>query len=310
MAERDIRIESFLRKNGWDDAHKTPIAGDMSSRQYFRLQRGSQTAILMLSDQPIDSFVVMTDWLAGLDLSSPRILASELEGELLILEDFGCTSIKQLLDAKPIWHEDVAEHIYTVLLTIRASENLDLSCPDARELVSWTNITDSYVEDGREGSLQLLRGRLERVLAEVLNHEPTVSLRDFHSENMMWLPHRNDHKRIGLLDYQDAFLTHPVYDLVSWLTDARTHIPDTTRVQSIRRYAERSGDNLMNLERAFAAFSVQRNLRIIGVFFRAKKKPSAMINTYNYLLEALAHPDFRDLRSDVIAALPTLQLTR
>lgn len=310
MAERDAQVESFLKKNGWYEAHETPIAGDMSSRQYFRLHRDSQTAILMLSDQPIASFVAMSDWLGSLNLSAPGIVASDREGAFLILEDFGNTSVKQLLEAEPAWHDEITEHVLTILLTIRASGSPDLSCPSARELVSWTHVTDDYVERGNEGSLQLLRIRLERVLAEVLNQKPVVSLRDFHSENMMWLPHRNDHRRIGLLDYQDAFLTHPVYDLVSWLTDARTQIPREMRVQNMQRYAERSGDNLMSIERAFAAFSVQRNLRIIGVFLRAKKTPGEMINTYNYLFEALMHPDFTDLRSDVIAALPTLELTR
>ena len=46
-------------------------------------------------------------------------------------------------------------------------------------------------------------------------------LRDYHAENLLWLPRRHGHARVGMLDYQDMLLGHPAYDLVSLLEDAR-----------------------------------------------------------------------------------------
>jgi N-acetylmuramate 1-kinase len=46
-------------------------------------------------------------------------------------------------------------------------------------------------------------------------------LRDYHAENLVWLPERSGLARVGLLDYQDMRRGHPAYDLVSLLEDAR-----------------------------------------------------------------------------------------
>ena len=44
---------------------------------------------------------------------------------------------------------------------------------------------------------------------------------DYHADNLLWLPEREGHARIGLLDFQDARLGPPAYDLVSLLEDAQ-----------------------------------------------------------------------------------------
>ena len=56
-----------------------------------------------------------------------------------------------------------------------------------------------------------------------------VVLRDYHAENLVWLPDRADHARVGLLDYQDALVGHPAYDLASILEDARRDTSDALR---------------------------------------------------------------------------------
>jgi aminoglycoside/choline kinase family phosphotransferase len=51
-------------------------------------------------------------------------------------------------------------------------------------------------------------------------------LRDYHSPNLLWLPERQGVARVGLLDFQDAVLGPPAYDLGSLLLDARGAIPE------------------------------------------------------------------------------------
>jgi aminoglycoside/choline kinase family phosphotransferase len=52
----------------------------------------------------------------------------------------------------------------------------------------------------------------------------TLALRDFHAENLIWRPERNGLDRVGLLDFQDAFLAPAGYDLISLLKDARRDV--------------------------------------------------------------------------------------
>jgi len=44
---------------------------------------------------------------------------------------------------------------------------------------------------------------------------PTWTLRDYHSPNLIWLPERDGLERVGLIDFQDAVMGHPAYDVAS-----------------------------------------------------------------------------------------------
>ena len=105
-------------------------------------------------------------------------------------------------------------------------------------------------------------------------------------------------------------LAHPVYDLVSLLTDARSEISRDTRREYFALYARASGDDIEMLGEAFAAYSLQRNLRILGIFHRAAKVDGKthhlpkVPRVYRYLKEALEHPRFASLRPHLAKALP------
>jgi aminoglycoside/choline kinase family phosphotransferase len=61
-------------------------------------------------------------------------------------------------------------------------------------------------------------------------------LRDFHAENLLWLPGRAGLARVGLLDFQLAQLGQPGYDLVSLLQDARRDVAPETEAAMIARF--------------------------------------------------------------------------
>src|SRR4029450_8666547 len=52
-------------------------------------------------------------------------------------------------------------------------------------------------------------------LINVLSAPLTWTLRDYHSPNLIWLPQRQGIARVGLIDFQDAVLGHPAYDVAS-----------------------------------------------------------------------------------------------
>lgn len=294
----------FLAKTEWANAACVPLAGDMSSRRYFRLSQGLKTAILMEASESMQPFRMMTDWLLSANVSAPTILNARPEQGLLVLEDFGDTSVKQLLKSEPQRADEIFDLCISLLVKIRGSNAPDLVCPTAAELVDWTRLADQHYAGIDENGLFAFRLLLTDVLQDCLAQPVTVSLRDFHTENLMWLPKRTGDLRLGVLDYQDAFLTHAAYDLVSLLTDARTWITPDMRKSVVHRYLEITGDEPEAFEMAFAAFSAQRNLRILGVFARAKQHLEHLPNTHKYLVEALDHPIFAPVREEVFSAIP------
>ncbi len=304
MTEGSTIVTDFLLSAGWQGVGLEPLAGDMSSRRYFRVSKDGSTAVLMVADAPMTAFVDITNWIAALGLSAPRILHENAAAGLLLLEDFGTQSVKSVLVDEAVDAEEIFEDCVTLLLKIRAADVPNVPSPEAKELVDWTRLADDHYPGIAPDGLRGFRITLRDILENALGESRTTSLRDFHTENMMWLPTRDGVNRLGLLDYQDAILTHPAYDLMSLLTDARTWVPKRLREDVIAHYLRRSGDDEVRFRQAFSALSAQRNLRILGVFARAGKYAEYVPNTYRYFVEALAHPAFDAVRDDVLSSLP------
>ena len=315
MSSREDRVSAFLDVAGWREAWRTTVAGDLSARRYERLTAADGvTAILMDAPPDRDSttpaFVRLTSWLRDAGLSAPEILAQDADAGLLLLEDFGDDKISDVVAAGSSQRDAVYDLCLDLLLSIRRLPTPDLVRPDARKLVRMTELADAHYPGADGARLAGLRSLLEAVFASLLQEEASLSLRDFHADNLMWLPRRTGVRRLGLLDYQDAFLTHPVYDLVSLLTDARTEIDASFRERMMSRYCEKSGDGAAGLGLAFAAFSLQRNLRILGIFARAAREfgktthLAKLPRVHAYFTEALTHPTFLSVRDETLAAVP------
>ena len=96
----------------------------------------------------------------------------------------------------------------------------------------------------------------------------TLLLRDYHQDNLMWLPARPGVKACGLLDFQDAQQGHPSYDLVSLIEDARRDVSPAVRAACLARYIAETGLDEKDFGTGFALMAAQRHARIIGLFIR------------------------------------------
>src|SRR6202012_4329850 len=107
-------------------------------------------------------------------------------------------------------------------------------------------------------------------LTPVVDGRPTWVLRDFHSPNLLWLPDRAGIARVGLLDFQDALMGPPAYDLASLLQDARIDVPETLEVALFSRYVRgRLYDQRFDapgFARIYATLAAPRATKILGIF--------------------------------------------
>jgi aminoglycoside/choline kinase family phosphotransferase len=314
MPDRDAQIDAFLRRAGWSAARRRPLAGDASNRRYLRLL-GDAGATAVLMDAPpergedVRPFLTIARHLAGLGLSAPAVLAEDAAAGLLLLEDLGDGLFARL----------ATDPATEAMLYLAAAETLAAlhGAPPPDGLVRFTPDTmadlarllfDWYAPgaQGDEELVSLLREALARTAPE-----PTVlSLRDFHAENLIWLPDRAGPARVGLLDFQDAVIAHPAYDLVSLLHDARRDVGDATRAATIRRFLDLTGHEAAPFMAAAAALSAQRNLRILGVFARLAGRDGKtsylrfLPRVWQNLNRDLDHPGLSRLRDAALRLLP------
>ena len=307
-AVRCVERTRFLLDAAWEGATKTDIAGDLSSRAYQRLMLDGRSCILMDAGNDAASthrFLEMSEWLCGNGYSAPKAIAQNPSNGLLLLDDFG----DEQLSKRPDANEQMSRCL-SLLADIRTKKPPKLPCPSAHELARMTGLAVHY--PGADApAIEAFQKHLALCIERVNeNRQPSVSLRDFHTENIMWLADKSGLKCLGLLDFQDAILVHPVYDLVSLLTDARRSVSSPDRQSLIKEYAKITGDELVDLQEAFAVYSAQRNLRILGIFANAAinlGKHHHVPNiprVFNYLTEALEHSVFQDAGRELLAALP------
>ena len=300
-----MSVDAFLAAQGWADAEQVPLAGDASSRRYIRLCSGPKRTILMIDPQDDTArFAALSVHLRGLGLSAPDIYAQATG--LMLLEDFGDAQFAKVAQTQP----DMEIPLYRAATEVLC--HLE-TCKVPAELTHATpRILGQMVEPVFTHYLPLLgvlptakaseiTARLTDLLDHYLPEETVLVLRDFHAENMIWLPDRNHIRRVGLLDFQDALAGPPIYDLVSLLQDARRDVTDACRDATLRHYLDLSGRRQSAVMPAFHLLGLQRNLRILGIFARLateRGKPGylALIpRVWAHIQTSLATPVARDL---------------
>ena len=316
---RAAALTAFLFAAGRDPGALAPLAGDASNRRYLRLDDAKGRAVLM--DAPPDRgedvrpFAAVTRELCWRGLSAPAILAADAEAGLLLLEDLG-----DALFARIAAGADEAT-LYTAavdLLAEHLSEPPDWLAPyDNAVLAGESRLVLDWYLPGATGTpaSPAMVAEFDALLAAALGaaaaDRSAMVLRDYHAENLIWLPEREGAARVGLLDYQDALAGHPAYDLVSLLEDARRDTTPELRAAMRARFLARRPDLARaEFEAAYAALGAQRNLKIVGIFARlarrdAKPRYLELIpRVWAHLERDLAHPALAPLAAWVRAHLP------
>ncbi|MCS6890001.1 MAG: phosphotransferase [Rhodovarius sp.] len=298
-----MTAEEFLSTHGYGAARRLPLPGDASARRYERLEGGPEPALLMLAPPPEDPqpFIRIARHMAAHGLTVPRILA-EAPG-MLIVQDLGPCTMAEALD--------------------RGADPLPLYLAAAEALARWHAVPPPAglprwgVEEMTQAAAATflewwwpaafgtppegaIRAAFTEAMAEMLTpfaEAGTLVHRDFFPANL--IPAAG---RIGIIDFQDAALGHPAYDLVSLIEDARRAVPEAIRRAVLTRYAEARGLSADDLAPALAAFGAQRHLRVAALWVRLARrdgKPAYLRHgprCWALLEGALAHPAAAPLR--------------
>lgn len=267
-------LDSFLDAAGWGGAEIEPLAGDASFRRYFRVRVNGKSAMLMDAPPPHENpapFLEVGAWLASQGHRAPAIHAEDRERGLVLIEDFGADRMRDWLDDNAHAEEETYAAAIDALVRLHASPpgpfppyDLETYQREARLLTEWycpamgLEVDEaSYIAAWYE----VLRPMLAR-------QQPGVTvLRDYHAENIMLL----EGGAQGLIDFQDALIGHPAYDLVSLLQDARRDVPETLERAMLDRYLARV-DAGPDFEADYARLGAQRNAKIVGIFVRLWKR--------------------------------------
>lgn len=268
-------IPDFLAEAGWATPLVEPLPGDASFRRYFRIRQGERCAMLMHAPPPNEDpgpFLVAGRWLDANGMRAPRILADDAPRGFVLLEDFGDARMRDHLDLHPADETVVYEAAVDALVALHrlppgpfAPYGMSEYLREARLFTQWYCPAMGLAVDEAAHD-----AAWEEALAPLLPRQrPGVTvLRDYHAENIMLLDRLDSQ---GLLDFQDALVGHPAYDLVSLLQDARRDVSIPLERAMLERYRRLAGAG-PEFEADYARLGAQRNTKIVGIFTRLCKR--------------------------------------
>lgn len=266
---------AFLAAAGWGSAAIEPLPGDASNRRYFRLRGSKGTAMLMHAPPPGEDpepFIRAARWLDSNGMRAPLIHAEDVSQGFVLLEDFGEVRMREYLDAWPQDEGEVYRHAVDTLLRLHrlppgpfTQYSLAEYQREAKLFIDWFCPARGLYVDGKSWG-----EAWGEALGPLLSRQrPGVTvLRDYHAENIMLA---GGLEKQGLLDFQDALVGHPAYDLVSLLQDARRAVDPALEAAMLDYYIAQSGTDA-NFADDYARLGAQRNAKIVGIFVRLWKR--------------------------------------
>jgi aminoglycoside/choline kinase family phosphotransferase len=278
MSELPIGLEQFLAKAGWEGAAIDPIPGDASFRRYFRItSQTGQPAMLMHAPPPHEDpvpFIDVAHWLKEQGMRAPAIYASEPREGWVLIEDFGNDRMRDWLDLNPDAETQAYSAAIDALVELHSKPagpfppyDMAVYLREAALLTEWyaPAIGQDVDAAGYEAAWREALAPLE----PFATHGVTV-LRDYHAENIMLL-NGSPGAPQGLIDFQDALVGHPAYDLVSLLQDARRDVSLDLEAVMLAQYCAATGAG-EDFAADYARLGAQRNAKIVGIFTRLYKR--------------------------------------
>ena len=295
---------------------ETPICPPQASHEE-RLALGYNAAARLAAGS-IAAFVTTAAYLRDQGLSAPKIVAFDVDQGFAVLEDLGDGLFATLIaDGEP--EAPLYEAAVDVQVQLHGRRPPDLL---RAEGVAWPLLTydtlalkvatDTFLEwwprfAGLPAFSADAVAEWDGLWAPVwVRGEAGASVfchRDYHAQNLLWLPERIGAARVGLLDFQDALRAHPAWDLTHLLQDARRDVSPDLESAMLARYLDaRPGTDREAFLADYRALASSNAARILGRVFarqallgRAQYK-AFMPRTWRYLERNLTDPALAGLK--------------
>ena len=312
MAIDENTIRSLLIRNKISNYKLEQIRSDASFREYYRVLGKN----LLIMHAPKDkgeslvNFEKINKVLSSINLSVSKIYDADYQNDLLLIEDFGNDIFSTKLNHNN--EKDLYEKAINLLSIIHNNSDLEVQNLKKYNFEILLNESQLFIEWYLEKHLKLnlnnsekneFQNILERQFNSLTLKQNSLVLRDFHVDNLIYLDDRDGINQLGLIDYQDALVGSSVYDFTSLIEDVRHPIQDDLKNSLVETYSKLISVDQNELERGISFYSIQRNLKIVGIFSRLKyrddkKNYFPMIEVaWGFIKNHLKNNEYKDLNN-------------
>jgi N-acetylmuramate 1-kinase len=295
----DETIRSFLDGTLGGFTAVEPLAGDASTRQYWRVRAGERTCVLCRDPGFINKpesgypFTVVYNLLKD-SVPVPEIYAMDNGPGLFLLQDLGDDLLEYvypLYDEHAITrlYQSCVENLFSIqMIRGKGSEPFSLSFNVEKLMYEFDFFTEHALGGYfRAGLNDHERGELRSAFLEIAEalYRPehfVLSHRDYHSRNLIVF---NDIPYI--IDFQDARMGLPQYDVVSLLRDSYVTLGPGV-FEYLKNYYYEGGKEMDvhsmgrdEFNYYFDLMAFQRNVKALGTFgYQITAKGNARYERY------------------------------
>ena len=278
-----------------------PIAGDASFRTFYRLILNKNSKIIVLAQKEkyknLVAYTAINKFLINNRILAPKLYEHNLPKGILVVEDFGDTTFHKILTKKKNKFL-IYKRLVDLLIKIqKIKPKLKL-----QSLINKPHILKRYstkilheesdlffdwylslfLSKKKALNIKIKSKKILTKLYNRLNFSNSYFVhRDYHVQNLM-----KTGNKIGIIDSQDALIGNPAYDLVSLIDDVRIKTSTKLKNQIYSYYLKKTSKvyriNSKKFLEDFNILSVQRSLKIIGIFSRLFKrdKKNSILSIY------------------------------
>ena len=261
-----------------DKAVVSLLAGDASSRKYYRVTDAGKNFIIVVSAPFSDDDPAILSNIAfkKLGVPVPEILKVIPEKGLMVKEDLGGVHLQDIKVDKKLF--DYYDSVVDIMLTYQLNSAntkeplYPLSYSFTKEkFISELNMTTEYYFDGYKKNK--LNGsdkkELELVYSDLVDkmmqQQFLLLHRDYHSRNIML-----SKGKLFVIDYQDARLGPYTYDLASLIIDPYIELGESLKKHIIERYYNGVkhfiNEPVADFDSDYSLCFLQRGIKILGTF--------------------------------------------
>ena len=303
------------------------ISGDASFREFYRLKKNNSSSIIVNAKKDkyknLIVYTVINNILNSHKIIAPKLLSNHIKNNMIEISDLGEKSFYDYVVRKKNKLSDYKSLINLLIKIQKIKTKSQYKLGKNKVKIFKYSISNLHKESdlffdwylkytmkkkNTSKIKKILRVELNKIYKKLKYKNDTFVHRDFHVSNIMY--HK---KKLGVIDSQDALIGNPLYDVASLIDDVRIKLHPALQNKLFNYYFKTSKlkkENIQNLKNDFDILSVQRNLKILGIFVRLHKRDGKsnylkyLPYTWSLINRRLKNSVFKDFNISINKILP------
>jgi aminoglycoside/choline kinase family phosphotransferase len=267
------------------------ISGDASFREFYKIEKNFKSTILVKANKNkyrnLIVYAAVNEILIKNKIKAPKLIKEYFAYNMMEIENLGNLSFLEYIKNKKNKFHDYKKLIELIVKLQKINFNKDIRFKNNKIIISKYNLSELnkesdlffawYLKNNSKKkefnkSKNKIKKELNILYKKLYFQEMCFVHRDFHASNIMI-----KNKKFGLIDSQDALRGNLLYDVASLIDDVRIKLPKRLKSSLFSYYLSKTTKIKNDKEKLIAKndfdiLSVQRNLKILGIFVRLCKR--------------------------------------